>query len=301
MKKLALINSFCNNDIKIQTLKENLIKLKELNIDTLVYSPVSLPKEILELADFTFITKENPIIQWPERGIIHWKTINNIKLLLIVPDYGWASLYQFKKLSELAVTYNYDYYFWFLYDTQIDNVVIETLQIPNEKLFFNSSKTGTEVKCGNVFASFNKSNLIEFANLLDREEYIKLSNGKINEYYTELMANKIDANFSSHIIHDTLDEHSSLSFNLAPSNLPFKVFFNNEDELIFYIYEINDSLDDFKLFINKNLIDHDFLNGPLKTNINCLDIEDLSFTYKNKIYPLFQHLLSNTIQKLEIL
>ena len=60
MKKLALINTYCNNWERLNLLHNNIIRLKELGIDSLVYSPLPLPKEITELADFTIISKENP-------------------------------------------------------------------------------------------------------------------------------------------------------------------------------------------------------------------------------------------------
>lgn len=299
MKKLALINSFCNTEEKITVLKENLNYLKSLNIDTLLYSPISLPKDVLDLADYTFITKENPIIKWPIRGIIHWATITPAKFIIITPDYGWASIYQFKKLSEIAATFDYDYYFWFLYDTQIDSVVTETLKIPNKKLFFNSAKTSQGVKCGNVFASFNKTNLVEFANLLNIEDYVENTNGKINEYYTEKIAEKIDANFSSHIIYDSIDEHSNISFNLAPKELPFKIFFNNEGLFSLCVYEVKDELDSFKLCINDNFIEHNFINSILNTEIDCTEIYNLVFSYKDELYSLNHHLFSSLLYKIE--
>lgn len=300
MKKLALVNSYCNTEEKINTLKNNLIALKNLGIDSLLYSPIALPEDVVQYADYTFITKENPIIEWPERGIIYWSYIDNTKCLIITPDYGWASLYQFKKLSEIANTFDYDFYFWFLYDTKIDEVVIETLKIPNKKLFFNSAKTSQGVKCGNVFASFNKENLIKFSNLLEKDDYILSSNGKINEYYTELKANIINANISSHVVYDTIDELSNITFNFAPENLPFKLFFTNNEEFIFYLYDVKDLSSEFKLYLNNELVEFNFLKGPIKININCDDIKSLYFTYDNEIYNLYNYLKNKTIQKIEI-
>jgi hypothetical protein len=52
----------------------------------------------------------------------------------------------------------YDYYFWFLYDLNIDSVVENTLISPKDKLFFKSTKA-TSSQVGAIFASFNKENL----------------------------------------------------------------------------------------------------------------------------------------------
>ena len=105
MKKLALINSYCDTWEKLTILLQNVTKLKSLGIDSLVYSPVPLPREVTDKLDYVILTKENPIINWPERGIIHWSHVTpNHKTILILPDYGWASFYHYKKLMEYGST-----------------------------------------------------------------------------------------------------------------------------------------------------------------------------------------------------
>ena len=153
MKKLALINSYCDTWEKLTILLQNVKKLKELGVDSLVYSPVPLPREVTDQLDYVILTKENPIINWPERGIIHWAQVDpKYKITLIAPDYGWTSFYQYKKLMEYGSTLDYDYYFWFLYDLNIDSVVENTLISPKDKLFFKSTKA-TSSQVGAIFAS----------------------------------------------------------------------------------------------------------------------------------------------------
>ena len=62
MKKIVLISTFCDTEEKIIVLKENILSLKQLGLDTLVISPLILPAEIIEISDFVFFTKENPIL-----------------------------------------------------------------------------------------------------------------------------------------------------------------------------------------------------------------------------------------------
>ena len=57
MKKIVLISSYCDTEEKINILYDNIKILKGLGIDTLVISPVTLPKEIIEVSDFVFFTK----------------------------------------------------------------------------------------------------------------------------------------------------------------------------------------------------------------------------------------------------
>ena len=53
-----------------------------------------------------------------------------------VIDYGWAALYQTKKLSEYALTYDYDRYYHIIYDTEIDDTVVSTFLSDKKCNFF---------------------------------------------------------------------------------------------------------------------------------------------------------------------
>ena len=51
MKKIALISSYCDTEKKIEILKNNILILKKIGIDTLVISPITLTSEIIELSE----------------------------------------------------------------------------------------------------------------------------------------------------------------------------------------------------------------------------------------------------------
>jgi FkbM family methyltransferase len=125
-KKIVLIGSFCDNEEKEDVLVANIKIIKDLGIDVLVYSPLDLKNpDISKEADFFFKTKENPLLLWPQRAYTHWLEIinkNGKKLTLHrgLPDYGWAGLYQIKKMSEIALTYDYDTFIHMIYDVEID-------------------------------------------------------------------------------------------------------------------------------------------------------------------------------------
>ena len=132
MKKIALISSFCDTEEKINVLSENISIAKSLGLDTLVISPLKLPDEIIEKSDFIFFTKENPVLVWPQRGFTFWKTIYTkdgcIMMHNTVADYGWAALYQVKKMTQIALTFDYDIFYHMIYDLDIDETVIEEIQ-----------------------------------------------------------------------------------------------------------------------------------------------------------------------------
>jgi len=133
-KKIALIGSFCNTEEKEDMLLENIRKVKGLGIDVLVYSPIDLKNpEISKESDFYIKTKENPLLFWPQRAYTHWFEIDNklgkkLTLHRGLPDYGWAGLYQIKKMSEIALTYDYDTFIHMIYDVDLDDYMMEQLQ-----------------------------------------------------------------------------------------------------------------------------------------------------------------------------
>lgn len=279
MKRLALINSYCNTWDKLTVLHDNIIKLKELGIDSLVYSPLPLPKEITEIADYTIISKENPIIHWPERGMIHWKDFPNFVPKLIVPDYGWASFYQYKKLMEFGSTLDYDYYFWFLYDVIIQDEVLECLKSPKEKLFFPHQKAGSS-KVGALFASLNKKTIQILHPLFNKELYKEVCAGQIAEKFLEYLSIKVKGKYSNYYVQDKFDEHGSLDFNVLNSQYPFKLALDNS-KLLFGLYDLPPNLTRVTFAINGLYYDFDVTpdNNLIKFNLDINSIQSIVFYY----------------------
>ena len=96
MKKIVLISSFCDNQEKLDLLYDNIKTVKELGLDTLVFTPFSLPENINQLSDYVIISKENPVFDWPKKAYYQWSsiTVGNLKINMsrTYPDYGYAGL-----------------------------------------------------------------------------------------------------------------------------------------------------------------------------------------------------------------
>lgn len=134
-RKIVLISSFCDTDEKKEVLKENLEIIKNLGLETILISPNFLPidDEIVRLSDFTYFTKENPILKYPERNYSHWfeMNLNDGRVLTLhrhFADYGWAALYQTKKLSQIALSYDYDIFYHMVYDLEINDLILDELK-----------------------------------------------------------------------------------------------------------------------------------------------------------------------------
>lgn len=299
MKKLALINSYCNTWDKLNILYNTLIKLKELNVDSLVYSPIALPSNITDIADFTFITKENPIIHWPERGMIHWKKNHQYETTLILPDYGWASIYQYKKLMEIGSNFNYDYYFPLIYDLNIDKEVENILINPQEKLFFPSSKAQSS-KTGGIFMSLSKKYLNVLYPIITKNHYLEICKSNIAEKYIDFMCDYIKGDIHSHITTDIRHEHQNVSFNILPESYPFKLSIDSP-QYKFLFYDMVNPIEDITFEINGLFYDFQISHKNYFLEFKDLThIKSLNFYYNGLPLDLTQH-FNNSIDIIRLI
>jgi hypothetical protein len=175
MKKLALISSFCDDENKINVLVSNIKKLKEMNFDVLLLSPIHLDINVTRYCDYYFFTKDNPVYNWPFRGWNFWRTFyldgKYIKISKTVSDYGWASLNQIKQLNAIALNLDYDYYYHLIYDLKIDENVIKYFLEPKERLVFPSKRGETIWNTGLHLMIFNKNYLALFNSHIREESY----------------------------------------------------------------------------------------------------------------------------------
>lgn len=181
MKKIALISTFCDNDEKIEILKENIIKLKKLGIDTMCISPnfIKIPQEIIEISDYFFLTQENPILDWPVRAFTFWSMRDSVDGIVTmhrnVVDYGWAALYQVKKLSQIALSYDYDIFYHLIYDLEIDDE-IEREILENECNIIhpriNPNNPNELWEATLHFMVFDKETIKKIADNINLQEYL---------------------------------------------------------------------------------------------------------------------------------
>ena len=179
MDNIVLISAFCNSEEKLNVLRKNIKIIKSTGADTAIISPLPLPQDIVESSDYTFITKENPIFDWPSRAIMVWKTIytpqGQIKLNTTTPDYGFSGLNHVKRLGEIFINYNYKHFTFIIYDTIITNEIIEVIEKGSDAIVYPSKRQNTDFiwQVGLHLLSFNKENCKKVIDLIDFEEYKK--------------------------------------------------------------------------------------------------------------------------------
>ena len=300
MKKVALISSFCNDQEKIDVLNKNIDIIKELGLDIIVLSPFFLPKEIVDKCDYFFVTKDNPVYEWPKKGWNFWRELpykgKTLKISKTVSDYGWAGVHQVKQLSELALNLDYTHYYHLIYDLKItDNIRLQFNQSPPDKIVFPSKRGDTIWKVGLHFMIFSKENLRKFTSFITEESYNTID--KLDSAFdwlakiVELMPIKIgDFPVEDEIY---IFENTDI-YNYSPSDR-VKFFIAKDDKtqasIILYFYEIEDVQvevyiyeDDRHVSVrNGDIVDLNFNKFNFKKVILVVDRQtyDITDTIKN--------------------
>lgn len=183
MKKISLISTYCDTEEKVNILLENIKILKDLGTDVLVISPLVLPEEVIEESNFVFFTKENPLLNWPIRAFTFWKNYlvdgKSIMMHRNVPDYGWAALYQVKKMSQIALSFDYDVFYHLIYDLDIDETIVEEIKNDSTNLIHprvNPNNPDELWEATLHFMSFDREMMEEVVKKINLDEYLN-SNG----------------------------------------------------------------------------------------------------------------------------
>lgn len=176
MKKIALITSFCNTEEKLKILHNNLISIKEMGLDTMVFSFFHLPQYITDLTNYTLIIKENPVFTWPGKYINYWygfeSTDFSIHMSTATPDYGYAVLNQIKRMSKLALSMDYDHFFIIDYDLNINETAKNILLDSKPNSFYPGKRGDGAFPVSLYLVSLNKKYLTKFTNLISEETYL---------------------------------------------------------------------------------------------------------------------------------
>ncbi len=256
MKKIVLISSYCNTDEKIAVLKTNIETIKNLGLDVMLNSPISLPLDVINKCDYFFLTKDNPLLTWPQKAVSYYNTFNiNNKTITrsrCFEDYGWANLYQVKKLSEFALTFEYDYFYHIIYDLIIDNVVIDAFKSETKKCnFFHFHEWNVSLQ----LMIFDKPHLIKFISQLTLDRYLELG-GVAEECLDRLLKLNI------------------FDYTIEESYVDDKILFNSDNDLFNY-----SKIDGLKFFIVKNMYD---LNNILLFFYNIEDPINIKINNRNR-------------------
>jgi hypothetical protein len=240
MKKITLISSYCNTQEKIDVLVKNIKILKNLGLDVMINSPISLPSEVINLCDYYIQTKENPVLNFESKIVYSWVSYNSptksIKISRGLPDYGWANIYQVKKLSEYALTYNYDIFYHIIYDIKIDDVVINGLLSNDKKSNFYHFH---EHQASLHLMIFDREHLLNFLSNLTLDGYLKI-NGIVEDWLFDLLkSNRFNYTLEDSYVDDEIYFYKNMDIHNYSNIEGVKYFISKSDKNIqIYFYNI---------------------------------------------------------------
>jgi len=304
MKKIALISTFCDTKEKQDILLKNIKKLKSHNIDVLCINPnfIDLPYEILKLSDYTFYTKDNPLLGWPQRAFTFWKTVLTdkgwFKMTHFLNDYGWAALYQTKKLFEIALTFDYDIFYHFIYDTEIDDNIISEIKSNKTNVIYprrdpNDPNTLWETTLH--FIIFDRELTQKIVKEITLEEYLR-TNG-VAEGEVLKWKNKYNIQGGENPVKDEIYLYEDTDFFNYSDNEDYKMFFNKHasDVTIWKGEPPKDVIMDSKLRI---LIYNIKNSGEININVNDVIKTETIEKGKNRIFEF--EINSSQVKTLQI-
>ena len=131
---LIIILCHCDTKIKKKILLENIKCLKAKGFDVMVLSHIPISQTLQNKIEYYIYDKSNPIIHYPYRGMVFWKTLNfknnPIKLQNIVGDYGWTAFNQILLAGNLGISLDYEYFSFINYDIKMNDLILESLLNP---------------------------------------------------------------------------------------------------------------------------------------------------------------------------
>ena len=238
---LVIILSHCDTEEKKELLEDNIKKLKSNNFDILLLSHIPIPPNIQESIEYYIYDKSNPIINWPERGMVFWKKILgdiDYRLQTIYPDYGWTAFNQILLGGNLGLSLSYDYFSFINYDIQLTDSIIETLGNP---VPFLTSTVQPAYESKPRYPSFmlniiNRKNLKAILPIIDKKHYMCdthswKKDGKFQSaenYWEHLITNFPHTVYPENIMDLINFDNFSSMFNYSNTD-KFKMFFQNNN------------------------------------------------------------------------
>lgn len=276
MKKIVLISTFCDTEQKQNVFRDTVIYVKKLGLDVMAISPnfIKIDEDIVEMCDFFFYTKENPLLEWPIRQYTHWfeKQIDETRVCTIhrgFADYGWAALYQTKKLSEIALTFDYDIFHHIIYDLEITEEVEKDMLNGDVNVIRKRKNPNNENEIWETtlhFMTFDRSMMEKITDEITLDEY--LSTNGVAEGEVLKWRDKYNLKTSDYLVKDKIFYWENFDFfNYSPFD-EFKMFVSKNEETKVWLGYNKDVYKD-NLSDNLRIVFHSFKNiDKIKVEIN---------------------------------
>lgn len=299
-RKVALISSFCDDKEKLDILNQNIKTLKSNDLDVILISPIIIPEETIKMCDYFFYTKDNPVLKWPIKTQIYWLyfPLNDGNFLFFNSqgdDYGWAGLNHIKKLTEIALSFDYDYFYNLIYDLDIDENIIKILNNPKDSLAFGFQRSGIHLKLSSLhFMVFNRQNakllsdLITLENYLDFLNFSGMKSGKDAESFFQGLRQYLNYDIGDFLVTDKIILRQDFFNHSKIKGIKFFIEKNASSplsELKICVFE-NNLNKKIEIFVNDNgmEISETFKVFPL--GVSFLEVESIYVKVDDEIMDL---------------
>ncbi len=313
-KKVALISSFCDDQEKIDTLNENIKKLKAHGLDIFLISHLPLPKETVKICDYIFYTKENPVLTWPVKVQMYYKWYifegeNYIKFYYPSYDYGWSGLNHIKKLTQIALTFNYDYFYNLIYDLDIDENVAGVLDNPEAALACGFERDNIRLKLASLHLMvFNRQKAKKLHELITLENYLNFLNssnlkeGKDAEGFFVTLGKELEYRIADFFVKDKISVKRNDSNHSKIDGV--KLFIekntkNLESEIKVCVYE-NENNSKIGIVVNGKSISIDKVFRIYPLGLSFWDIESMFLKASGQTQDLMPTLKSISYSYIEL-
>jgi len=300
--KVALIQSYCNTPEKIQALQVTLNKLRELNIDTCLFSSVVLPEYIINQPTYFIFSEVNPVLYYPEKAFNFWlwhfyKANPGRKFYMnkMFSDYGWTVLNQTQIMSSFIKDLDYNWFYLINYDLDFDSTVVDNILNPTSTKLFKHKKHVTIFSGTLIFAVLQKPQLEIICQTFNKQDFIA-TNQIPEDYFLNKIGNEHLVDIQ---VHDTITvegQQKEQQFNEMPNNDLFKLFIQNKKRLLVYIFdptkdmEINIHVNDNNKAVNLKQGEHQFIHFNIKPE----DVKSLTIEIFGQLTFNFSYLFTET-------
>lgn len=265
---LACILSHCDNNEKLIALENNIKTLKECGFDVLLASHIPLCEKITSSVNYFIYDKSNPILQFPEKALVYWKSIligdTFTSLDELLPDYGFTPYNQIKKIGAFCKELEYDNFTFINYDIKITPNMIEEFSNIKGNIVSKVKwkKDHNEYSPNLLLFSFSKQDFYKISSSINRKDYIFHTNFPVSgespppEAYLKYLLKDIEYNVYKEVVKDTLDFNFMKDTHLwdfNTENVYFSLFFDKSFIILYGLMgNIKFNIDGEDIMINKN-------------------------------------------------
>lgn len=202
-KYIFCISCYCDTEEKQDLLKSQIKHIKSMGYETCIISPIPFTEEIQELSDYSFITAQNEVLKWPNKGMRLWYKIsdgkNNFTMTNVIEDHGWAGLSHILQTGKLMNNYGYENFIFTIYDSIYDESHIEEIMNTEENLIFPTKDKNSTYPIGFHLLFLNKNSFDLMCKSVNKNHYIN-SRDLIYDYVQKQLIDKHNFNISKNYV-----------------------------------------------------------------------------------------------------